>query len=182
MTSLPPALLKCPACKGVGLDRFGDCRVCGKSGMVQPYRMREACKDCGTFDGFIRKSGPGNSVRCSICWKVVYIAPKSETGEAPRSLNSRPDLPGGARDFVLTRANHRCELCGRGAPDVILQVAHALSIADCKALSVPEEEWHHDSNLLAACEECNSDMGARSLEPRQMARLLLARLRRGHQR
>lgn len=176
----------CPSCHASGKNKWGsNCYLCSGEGCVNPYLMSRQCPKCRTSKGYFKKSGPQSVVHCATdnCWNHVYNASKAETGEPQRTIRSRPNLPGGARDFVLNRANFRCELCGRGAEHgIFLDIAHALSVADCKAQEVPEAQWHDYSNLLAACEECNHDMGSRSLEPRQMMRLLIARLRRGKQR
>lgn len=173
--------LGCPKCAGTGADKYGKCNVCDGSKLVRPFAMSQPCRRCDSKSGYIRKAGPNNVAYCATinCWDFVYCPSKAETGEEVRQVRSRPDLPGGARDFVLSRANYRCELCGRGSETTILHVAHALSVAECKAQKVPEEYWNHYSNLLCACEECNLDMGSRSLEPRLLVRLLIARMRSG---
>lgn len=142
------------------------------------------CKHCGGVRMRLKENnGAHDTLFCADCPERRFVdhRARSVVGKAQRSLNSRPDLPSGIREFVFRRANHRCELCGRAAGEGFgeLEVAHALSIDECRRQGVPEDEWHHESNLYASCKECNHDMGSRSLEPRQMARLLHARFRSG---
>lgn len=59
------------------------------------------------------------------------------------------------RFAILKRDGFRCRYCGRGAPDVELQVDHMLSVAQGGS--------NEESNLAAACADCNGGKGASSI-------------------
>lgn len=171
----------CPSCHASGIGHYGrTCHICEGSTKVTPWKLREPCRKCHdeSRDGIIRKAGPQTSAYCALCLEHAYMVPKHETGEAPRSLRSRPDL-GGMRDHILKLDGYRCFLCGRGSEQgVFLQIAHALSRSEGLALGVPARELDSAGNLFACCEECNSDMGSLSVDPKFYLRLMMARIRR----
>lgn len=65
---------------------------------------------------------------------------------------------------VLKRDGFRCVYCGRSAPDVRLEIDHIVPVV--------EGGGNEPSNLVTACEDCNSGKGARPLgAAERMARL-----------
>jgi hypothetical protein len=68
---------------------------------------------------------------------------------------ARTGLSPYTRWTILERDGFRCRYCGRGAPDVELAIDHVVSVVDGGG----DEE----SNLVAACVECNGGKGRRSL-------------------
>jgi 5-methylcytosine-specific restriction endonuclease McrA len=129
------------------------------------------------MDGRLESRNGQDTVRCLRCKRLCYNAPRTETGKEQRSVKSRPDLKFGQRERVLLRDNGRCLICGRGPEhNVILHIAHALSVSDAKDQGLGEEFYMDEENLFAACEECNLGIGSVSLSPRLMAKLLYARV------
>lgn len=57
---------------------------------------------------------------------------------------------------VLERDNFRCVYCGATAEQARLVIDHVVSVADGGS--------NDESNLVAACEECNAGKGRRSVE------------------
>jgi len=47
-------------------------------GVLNPYLMRKPCK-CGCVQGYIRRAGEQDVVRCMECNAYQYNAPRSET-------------------------------------------------------------------------------------------------------
>jgi 5-methylcytosine-specific restriction endonuclease McrA len=144
--------------------------------------MRAPCK-CGSEAGRIEPKQGQNLVYCLGCGGWQYNAPKSETGEAQRSVRSRPDMKPGQKSRILERDSNRCLMCGRlGGPledgAVILHVGHILSVDEGPAAGASDAEIWDDSNLFAQCEECNLGQGARSLAPRQAMLLVRAAVQR----
>lgn len=183
--ALPPRIV-CPLCHGDGRDNYsGACALCGGETEVQPFTMSMPCKfpACGgNRDGFIRKSGPNNTARCSRCFQFQYCPSKAETGEAVRSINSREDLSEDTRERILKLDNYRCLMCGRAAADgVILHVAHIVSVKECQRLEIDPEQYNSDGNLFACCEEDNLKQSWRSLDQRFWMTVMLRRSRKGRQ-
>lgn len=77
----------------------------------------------------------------------------------------RINLPRDLRFAVLMRDGFRCVYCGKAAPDgKQLVVDHVQSIDDGGALTDMR-------NLAAACLECNSGKGHRSVNPKDVPAL-----------
>ncbi len=143
------------------------------------YVMRAPCRWCGEPS---RGKGPRHSngqdaILCAACRRVVYNAPRSETGKPQRNVRTRPDLRPGQRERILERDGGECFLCHRR--DAILHVSHALSVNDAKEFGWSEDEYMDDANLYAACEECNLGLRSKSMEARIFLRLIQVRIRRG---
>jgi hypothetical protein len=182
MKSAAPPRIDCPLCKRSGRDSYGVCPLCNGELTVQPFTMSRPCKFpacAGNVAAFIRKSGPNNSARCVRCYQFQYCPSKEETGEERRSVKSRPGLKEGQRARILQRDGGACLLCKRS--DVILHVAHALSIAEIREHGIVDIEENDDFNLFASCEECNLDLGKNSVEARIFLYLIAVRLKRGRQ-
>lgn len=56
---------------------------------------------------------------------------------------------------ILNRDGFTCQYCGRRPPVVILHVDHRISVRDGGR--------DHDSNLVAACQDCNLGKAAKSV-------------------
>jgi 5-methylcytosine-specific restriction endonuclease McrA len=184
----PVERITCTFCVGTGRDDHGACPLCDGEKMIQPFTMRKPCRFCleenepvETTDGAMRSRNGQDVVRCRRCARQCYNAPRSETGKPQRTIKSRPGLKFGQRERILERDGARCWLCGRDPIQhgVILVIAHAVSVKEGREQGATDEELFNDANLFAACEECNAEMGSRSLEPRLLYRVLLARIRRG---
>lgn len=144
------------------------------------YQMRAACKDCGGTAGEIRPKSGQNTVYCAGCGRYAgYNAPKTETGEAPRTVTStHAGIRPKQRVRVIDRDGGRCAHCGRAAPDVILHIGHIISVREGHDAGLTDDEINDDENLVAECEECNLGRGA---NPPPLRRILTLALRRRRQ-
>ena len=140
------------------------------------YEAREACPHCNTRNAALLPRGGQNTVRCANCGKLLYNAPKTETGEQPRTVATvRQTIRPSQQARIFDRDRARCVLCGRG--DVPLTIGHLMSVADGLRLGASEREISDDVNLAAMCESCNSGLGRRSVTPGTYARILLHLIR-----
>jgi 5-methylcytosine-specific restriction endonuclease McrA len=100
-----------------------------------------------------------------------------------RRVLNREAIDSFKRATIIERDGSACQDCGKRAPDVILHIAHMISVADCKTLGFDSDDYNDEFNLFVACEECNLAYGGRSIAPQHMARLILRanRHRRGRQ-
>ena len=142
------------------------------------YPMRAPCRYCGHEFGVITPRGGQQCVFCESCGRLAYNAPKTETGEALRTVTT---LHNGIRPKqrmrVLAACSLRCVICGANGENVILHVGHLLSVADGLALGLTETEINADANLAAFCEECNLGLGQESIAPRLLAAIVLRHVR-----
>lgn len=138
------------------------------------------CPHCGSKDGRLKTVGGQDTVRCAACDRLLYNAPKTETGREVRTAKTTHDaLRDGKRRRVLERGNFACELCGRRpTPEHPLHVGHLLSVRDGMAEGLTEHELNDEENLAAMCDECNLEISAESLPLRLVFSLLLVRVRR----
>ena len=74
---------------------------------------------------------------------------------ANKSLNKRRIVPPQMRYRVLRRDNSTCQLCGRSAPEVILEVDHKKSVLDGGSSDM--------KNLWTLCRDCNRGKGPTTL-------------------
>lgn len=139
-----------------------------------PYPMRAPCKWCGHLDGRLLPTNGQNVVRCASCQRACYNAPKTETGEAVRSIASRPNIKPSKRARIIERDNGACVSCHRD--DVPLHVGHLLSVKDGHKLGATDEELYSEENLALTCEECNAGFSSRSMSLRLVYRILQARI------
>lgn len=140
------------------------------------YESRADCPDCGTRDAALIPRNGQNTVRCARCGRLLYNAPKTETGEVPRTaLTLRQDIKASQQARILDRDHARCVLCGRG--DVPLSIGHLLSVQDGLRLGATAEELQSDENLAAMCEACNLGLSSRSVSPATYARIMLHLIR-----
>ena len=133
---------------------------------------RTPCPDCGTSSGVLTPVGGQSTVRCANCGRLLYNAPKTETGEKPRSVVTvRRQVKPSQQARILDRDHARCVLCGRG--DIPLTIGHLLSVDDGFSLGASEADLADDANLAAMCEACNAGLGGRSVLPATYARIML---------
>lgn len=143
--------------------------------MSTPYRMREPCRWCGLADGTITVVSGQNVIRCAHCGRAGYNAPKTETGERPRTVATDHEALSPARRYeILERDGGRCILCGNS--ESILHVDHLLSIDDGRSLGLTAEELNDSENLATFCEACNVGKGRRSIPARLFVAFLRARV------
>lgn len=141
--------------------------------------MLAPCRSCGSTEKRIYWDQNGQDVvRCAACDAYAYCAPRSETGRAVRTLDARRDLRPRQRSRIFARDLGRCVMCGSDDPGR-LDIGHLLSLKEGHALGVPDEMLGADDNLAVMCRECNGWLGAGSIAPVMLARLLRARALRG---
>lgn len=142
--------------------------------MANAITLREACRFCGAWEGVIVVVNGQNVVRCESCSRFQYNAPKTETGEKPRTIESaHAGIKPSVRMRILERATGRCELCGS---DKNLHVGHLVSVQDGMDLGLSDRELNSDANLAAMCEACNLGLGSLSITPRLYVALLRRRM------
>lgn len=138
--------------------------------LEQPHTAREPCPRCDTTDAYIERVGNQDVVRCGLCGRALYNAPKTETGRAPRTVsNLRPGIKASRRARILDRDLGRCVLCGATER---LNVGHMLSVEDGYALGVGNDVLFSDENLAALCETCNLGFGNQSVNARTYLRVM----------
>jgi hypothetical protein len=145
------------------------------------FKLRAPCR-CGSTRGKGPRDVSGQAmIYCAECRRHAYNAPKHETGRGVRKVLNREAIDSFTRARILEAAGSACSDCGKRAPEVILHIAHMISVADCKDLGGDSDDYNDEYNLFVACEECNLAYGGRSIAPLHMARLILRhnRYRRG---
>ena len=139
---------------------------------VTPYESREACPECDVTAAALLPSNGQNVVRCARCGRHLYNAPKIETGQRPRTVETlRHPIKPSQQARILDRDHRTCVLCGRSA--VQLTIGHLLSVEDGTAVGASERELYDDANLAAMCESCNLGLGRHSISPRTYAVIML---------
>lgn len=132
----------------------------------RPHESRP-CRWCGSTSGVLFEVSGQNSVYCGDCGKHSYNAPKTETGQRPRTVETlRPQIKPSQQARVLDRDHGRCVLCGATER---LTIGHLLSLHDAFHLGATEAAVHDDANLAAMCEACNAGLGRHSVSPRTYA-------------
>jgi Zn ribbon nucleic-acid-binding protein len=120
------------------------------------YIARQPCNACETADAVLYPRGGQNTVLCSECGRLLYNAPKTETGEAPRTVKTlRTQMRPSQQARILDRDHARCVLCGRG--DQMLTIGHLLSIEDGARIGATALELNDDLNLAAMCDHAPPD-------------------------
>ncbi|MCP3992062.1 MAG: hypothetical protein GY724_23525 [Actinomycetia bacterium] len=165
-----------------GLDHVRDIQRSLDEPNSRPHTAREPCPKCQTAEARIVVRGNQNTVRCARCWRMLYNAPKTETGQRPRTVKTlRRRIKPSQQARILDRDAGRCVLCGSTAD---LTIGHLLSIEDGAALGTSATELNSDGNLAAMCEACNIGLvrWPKSVNPRTYAvimwRLLQAEMDR----
>ena len=126
-----------------------ECRTIGSV-----LTMRSPCSACGEMKGRIEVRGGQNCVFCVGCGQWSYNAPKAETGEAIRSLSSRPRIKPKQKARILSRDGYACLCCH--ATDRPLVIGHLVSVHDGPGVGMTDADLNHDENLAPFCEECNA--------------------------
>lgn len=73
-------------------------------------------------------------------WLSNYKPPQVEK-------ETRRSIPPGLRFDVLRRDNYTCQICGRSAPEVVLELDHKIPWSVVRK--------HEFDNLRVSCRECN---------------------------
>ena len=146
------------------------------------YHSQRPCPKCGSYDGQISDRKGQNVVRCRHCKTHIYNAPKTETGQKPRTIGTiRRGIKPGQQVRILER-DGCCVLCGSRER---LTIGHGLSIKDAETLGEVGPYLDSDENLFAMCEACNAGLGGRSVLPKTyhlvVLRLIQAARHRDHQ-
>jgi 5-methylcytosine-specific restriction endonuclease McrA len=136
------------------------------------HKATRPCPDCQVVDAVVIPRGGQNTVRCARCGKHTYNAPKTETGEKPRTVvTARRGVKPGQQARVFERDGGQCVFC-RATRDLTL--GHLVSVNDGVALGLSEADLNSDANLAAMCEACNLGLGRRSVLPRTYLRIMAA--------
>jgi hypothetical protein len=137
------------------------------------WALREPCRFCREQEaGYLVKRGGQNTVRCARCGRLQYNAPKTETGEAERTVDTlRSAIKPSQQARVLNRDGGQCVLCARREG---LNIGHLLSIEDGAELGVDARLLNDDANLAAMCEACNLGLrhAERSVFPKTYATIM----------
>jgi 5-methylcytosine-specific restriction endonuclease McrA len=132
--------------------------------MRDPCTLRQPCRFCGCTTGCREVRGRQNCIFCDKCGRHAYNAPKTETGDAPRTVETvRRRIKPGQQARMLGRDHGRCVLCGRR--DQHLVIGHVLSIDEGRTLGATGDLLYDDANLITLCEACNLGQGKRSPSP-----------------
>jgi len=136
------------------------------------------CPQCGGTDAKITETNGQDVVRCYQCDKYLYNAPRTETGRKVRTVSTvHSDIKPKQRERIITRAQRRCERCGKSAmaSTTGLHVGHVLSVSEGIKQGLPTEIINSDENLICECDECNLGHGRGVLPVRLLIALLVAR-------
>ena len=146
-------------------------RTRGQLRGARDHEARDPCGTCGITDAVLIPRNGQNTVRCQKCGRLLYNAPKTDTGETPRTASTlRRDVKAGQQARILDRDNGRCVLCGRS--DEPVTIGHLLSVQDGYALGADAKLLGDDANLAAMCEGCNLGLASRSVNPRTYAAIM----------
>ncbi len=139
------------------------------------YTMRAPCPDCRGVAGRIEEKNGQDTVRCAVCNRFCYNAPRVETGRAVRTVSTvhkavSPQL----RARILERDNFTCVLCR--ATDTRLHVGHLISVEAGILYGLSDVEINDEENLVAMCEECNLGYSACPIPLRTAIVIVRARI------
>lgn len=109
---------------------------------------------------------------CTLGGHHVTFISKAEIGLGTRSVSSRPEIKPKTRMNVFRADGMCCLVCARVA-DIgrELVVGHIISVKDAEGFGWSEAQIYAEENLAAMCEECNSGLGSRSLNPVRVAEI-----------
>jgi hypothetical protein len=126
--------------------------------MNDSHEMRAAC-GCGSRLGRIVTKGQQDTVRCALCDRWQYNAPRVETGKRRRTVTTvHNGIKAKQRARIIRRGRSACEVCH--ASDRPLHVGHIVGVEIGLAYGLTETRLNDDENLLSMCEECNLGLGA----------------------
>lgn len=132
----------------------------------KPYPARP-CRWCASTNGILLETNGQNTVYCGDCGKHTYNAPKTETGQRPRTAQTvRVGIKPGQQARIFDRDQGRCILCGSTET---LTIGHLLSVDEAEALGERGPIVNDDANLAAMCEACNLGLNRHSVSPRTYA-------------
>lgn len=162
--------------RDVALLRIGRLREEHGLQSGRAYVSARPCSRCGGTDARLIERGGQNTVRCSVCNVHIYNAPKTETGQSPRTVRAlRRAIKPGQQARIFDRDLQRCVMCGtNGAP---LTIGHLLSVEDGTRLGATTAELYSDANLAVMCETCNLGFSGRSISPRSYAAIMFRLVR-----
>lgn len=141
----------------------------------RPHVARDPCPDCLIVRAVLVPQGSHQGVYCARCRRWLYWAPKTETGEAPRTVATlRKGLKPSQQARILERDLGRCVMCGTREN---LQIAHFLSVKDGLTHGVPDEILESDENKATMCEACNLGLHEHSVTARFYVAIMVALLR-----
>lgn len=136
------------------------------------YTATQPCKQCGGTEAFLRKVNGQNTVRCAVDNSLIYNAPKTETGELPRTARTlRKAIKPSQQARLFERDLRRCVLCG--TDELPLTIGHLLSVEEGRRLGATLEDLYSDANLAVMCEGCNLGQSERSTSPRMYAAIMV---------
>lgn len=102
-----------------------------------PLKQNYPCNKCGRWLTKLRFIGH---------WKGIGNSCADRRDKTTR-LRAPHGIPSRLRSSILSCDGFKCRYCGRCAPDVVLHVDHVVPVSQ-NGLTV-------ESNLVAACEDCN---------------------------
>lgn len=109
--------------------------------------MERTCNTCGSLYQAQRKTSRFCSDKCRYHKHIVE--------------KKRIHIPRDLRFSILRRDGFRCRYCGAAPVEKELRVDHIVSIADGGPRTA-------SSNLITACNDCNSGKGALSVDPEEI--------------
>lgn len=126
--------------------------------MPDTLEMRAACIECHGTEGYRTDSNGQAVIRCVVCDRYAYNAPKVELGEEQRRVRTRPEIKPSLKARILNRDRNTCVVCH--ADDKPLHVGHMISVKDGREMGMTDDELYDEHNLAAMCEECNLGLSA----------------------
>jgi 5-methylcytosine-specific restriction endonuclease McrA len=138
----------------------------------RPFVARSQCERCQSTKAWVVVKGRQATIRCAQCDRVLYNAPRRETGAERRTVRTRRrSIRPSQQARILNRDHGCCILCGRRDE---LTIAHLVSLEDGYRLGLKKMHLYCDANLAAMCESCN--LGLRHSLKSVTARTYLATL------
>lgn len=143
--------------------------------MVSGYAMREPCTECGHAYGKVVTVNGQDTVRCEICSRFAYNAPRVETGREKRSVSrNREPLKPSKVARIRMRDGIACVLCHHA--DRPTHIGHLIAVKGGLEWGLTREELDHDENLAVMCDECNLGIGDHPIPPRLFFAMLQLRI------
>lgn len=89
-------------------------------------------------------------------WQAYIATPTVQPKPTIPAKKNRAAISMRLRWVILDRDAHTCRYCGRSAPSVVLQVDHIISQKNWRLLYDNLNGVNDESNLTAACFDCNN--------------------------